>query len=48
MEKNKHKSCNTRVKLLINPTYSITNYKVNSTLTITIQEIIQSLCKYKQ
>ena len=30
----KHKSCNNRVKLLIIPTYSITNSKVNSTLTI--------------
>jgi len=39
----KHKSCNNRVKLLIIPTYSITNYKVNSTLTITIQQIIQLL-----
>ena len=41
MEKIKHKSCNNRVKLIINPTYSITNSKVNSTLTITIQKIIQ-------
>jgi hypothetical protein len=38
MEIIKHKSCNNRVKLLIIPTYSITNSKVNiSTLTITIQ-----------
>jgi hypothetical protein len=45
MEIIKHKSCNNRVKLLIIPTYSITNYCVNSTLTITItiQEIIQLL-----
>jgi len=48
MEIIKHKSCNNIVKLLIIPTYSIINYKVNSTLTITIQQIIQSLCKYKQ
>jgi hypothetical protein len=27
--------------ILIIPTYSITNFKVNSTLTITIQQIIQ-------
>ena len=44
----KQKSCNNRVKLLTIPIYSITNYKVNSTLTITIQQIIQLLCKYKQ
>jgi hypothetical protein len=44
----KHKSCNNVVKLLIIPTYSITYSKVNSTLTITIQQIIQSLYKYKQ
>jgi len=44
----KHKLCNNVVKLLIIPTYSITYYKVNSTLTITIQQIIQSLYKYKQ
>jgi hypothetical protein len=37
MEIIKHKSCNNSVKLLLNPTYSITNYEVNSTLTITIQ-----------
>jgi len=48
MEIIKHKSCNNRVKLLIIPTYSITYSKVNSTLTITIQQIIQSLYKYKQ
>jgi len=48
MEIIKHKSCNNRVKLLIIPIYSITNYKVNSTLKITIQQIIQLLCKYKQ
>jgi hypothetical protein len=40
MEIIKHKSRNSRVKLLIIPTYSITNYKVNSTLTIIIQQII--------
>jgi hypothetical protein len=39
MEKLKHKSCNNRVKLVIIPTYSITNSKVNSTLTIIIQQI---------
>jgi hypothetical protein len=46
----KHKSCNNVVKLLIIPTYSITYSKVNPTLTltITIQQIIQSLYKYKQ
>jgi hypothetical protein len=43
MEIIKYKSCNNRVKLLIIPTYLITNYCVNSTLTITIQEIIQLL-----
>ena len=42
----KHKSCNNLVKLLIIPTYSITNSKVNSTLTITIQQIIQLLWHY--
>jgi hypothetical protein len=46
MEIIKHKSCNNRVKLLIIPTYSITNYCVNSTLTITIQEIIQLLWQH--
>jgi hypothetical protein len=46
MEIIKHKSCNNRVKLLIIPTYSITNYKVNSTLTITIQQIIQLLWQH--
>jgi len=44
----KHKSCNNVVKLLIIPTYAITYSKVNSKLTITIQQIIQSLYKYKQ
>jgi hypothetical protein len=47
MEKIKHKSCNNRVKLIIIPTYSITNSMVNSTtnsmvnstLTINIQQI---------
>jgi len=39
----KHKSCNNRVKLLIIPTYAITDYELNSTLTITIQQIIQLL-----
>ena len=38
----KHKSCNNRVKLLIIPTYAITNSKVNSTLTILIQQIINN------
>jgi len=42
----KHKSCNNIVKLLIIPTYSITYSKVNSTLTIIIQQIIQLLCQY--
>ena len=42
----KHKSCNNVVKLLIIPTYSITYSKVNSILTITIQQIIQYLCQY--
>jgi hypothetical protein len=42
----KHKSCNNIVKLLIIPTYSITYFKVNSTLTIIIQQIIQLLCQY--
>jgi hypothetical protein len=46
MEIIKHKSCNNRVKLLIIPTYSITNSKINSTLTITIQQIIQLLWQY--
>jgi len=46
MEIIKHRSCNNRVKLLIIPTYSITNSKVNSTLTITIQQIIQLLWQY--
>jgi len=41
MEKIKHKACNNRVKLIIIPTYSIINSKVNSTLRITIQQIIQ-------
>jgi hypothetical protein len=44
----KHKSCNNVVKLLIIPTYSFTYSKVNPTLTIAIQQIIQSLYKYKQ
>jgi hypothetical protein len=42
----KHKSCNNVVKLLNIPTYSITYSKVNSTLTIIIQQIIQLLCQY--
>jgi hypothetical protein len=42
MEKIKHKACNNRVKLIIIPTYSITNPKVNSTLRITIQQIKKS------
>jgi hypothetical protein len=46
MEIIKHRSCNNRVKLLLIPTYSITNSKVNSTLTITIQQIIQLLWQY--
>jgi len=41
MEKIKHKACNNRVKLITIPTYSITNPTVNSTLRITIQQIIQ-------
>jgi hypothetical protein len=40
MEKIKHKGCNNKVKVIIIPTYSITNPKVNSTLRITIQVII--------
>jgi hypothetical protein len=44
----KHKSCNYVVKLLIIPTYSITYSKVNSTLTIIIQQIIQLLCLYNK
>jgi hypothetical protein len=48
MEIIKHKSCNNTIKLLIVPTYSITNSKVNSTLTITVQQIIQLLWQYKQ
>ena len=39
MEQIKHKSCNNKVKLIIIPTYSITNSMVNSTLTIKIQQI---------
>jgi len=39
MENIKHKSCNNRVKLIIIPTYLITNSMVNSTLTINIQQI---------
>jgi hypothetical protein len=39
MEKIKHKACNNRVKLIIIPTYSITNSMVNSKLTINIQQI---------
>jgi len=39
MGKIKHKSCNNRVKLIIIPTYSITNSNVYSTLTINIQQI---------
>jgi hypothetical protein len=31
-----------------NPIYSITNYKVNSTITIKIQKSIQFLGQYKQ
>ena len=46
MEIIKHKSCNNRVKLLIILIYSITNSKVNSTLTITIKPIIQLLWQY--
>ena len=41
METIQHKSCNNRVKLIIIQKYSITNTKVNATLTITIQNIIQ-------
>jgi len=39
MENIKHKACNNRVKLIIIPTYSITNSMVNSKLTINIQQI---------
>jgi hypothetical protein len=46
MEIIKYKSCNNRVKLLIISTYSITNYEVNSRLTITIQQIIQLLWQH--
>jgi hypothetical protein len=46
MEIIKHKSCNNRVKLIIIPTYSITNYELNSILTITIQQIIQLLWQH--
>ena len=46
MEIIKHKSRNNRVKLLIIPTYSITNYKLNSTLRITKQQIIQLFCQH--
>jgi hypothetical protein len=42
----KHKSRNNRVKLVIIPTYSIANYELNSTLTITIQQIIQLLWQH--
>jgi hypothetical protein len=42
----KNKSCNNKVKFLIIPTYSITIYEVNSTLTITIQRIIQFLWQH--
>jgi len=42
----KHISCNNVVKLLIIPTYSIIYSKVNSTLTIIIQQIIQLVCQY--
>jgi hypothetical protein len=47
MEIIKHISCNNRVKLnkIIQfiPIHSITNYKVNSTITIKIQQSIQLL-----
>jgi sulfite reductase alpha subunit-like flavoprotein len=46
MEIIKHNSCNNRVKLLLIPTYSITNYKLNSTLRITKQQIIQLLWQH--
>jgi len=39
MKKIKNKLCNNKVKLIIIPTYSITNSMVNSTLTINIQQI---------
>jgi len=39
MENIKHKSCNNKVKLIIIPTNLITNSKVNSILTINIQQI---------
>jgi hypothetical protein len=48
MEIIKNKSCNNIVKLLIIPTYSITNYVVNSTLKIIIQQIIQLLWQLQQ
>jgi sulfite reductase alpha subunit-like flavoprotein len=46
MEIIKHKLWNNSVKFLIIPTYSITIYEVNSTLTITIQQIIQLLWQH--
>jgi hypothetical protein len=47
MEIIKHISCNNRViKFIL--IYSITNYKVNSTITIKIQQSIQLLWQYKQ
>jgi sulfite reductase alpha subunit-like flavoprotein len=46
MEIIKYKSCNNRVRFLIIPIYSITNYELNSTLTITIQQIIQLLWQH--
>jgi hypothetical protein len=42
MEIIKHNSRNNRINLLIIPTYSITNYELNSTLTITIQQIFNN------
>jgi len=48
MEIIKHISCNNRVKLKFIPIYSITNYNVNSTITIKIQQSIQLLWQYKQ
>jgi hypothetical protein len=42
MEIIKHKSCSNRVKRLIMPTYSITNYELTSTLTITIKQIFNN------
>ena len=42
MEKIKHKACNNRVKLIIIPTYSITNSKVNSTLRLQFNKLFNN------